>query len=50
MYHHNEKGSGFGLFTVKERIRNIQGEFKITSKINKGTTVTIFIPINEWII
>ena len=47
LYHHNEKGSGFGLFTVKERIRNIQGEFKITSKINKGTTVTIFIPINE---
>ncbi|MGY8909328.1 MAG: sensor histidine kinase [Flavobacteriales bacterium] len=46
-YHHNEKGSGFGLFTVKERIANIQGEFKITSKINKGTKVTIFIPIKE---
>ncbi|AOW18066.1 hypothetical protein LPB03_11660 [Polaribacter vadi] len=46
-YHHNEKGSGFGLFTVKERIANIQGEFKITSKINKGTKVTIFIPTKE---
>ncbi|WP_417857780.1 PAS domain-containing protein [Xanthomarina gelatinilytica] len=37
-------GTGFGLFTVQERIQNIQGKLTIQSKINKGTTVTIFIP------
>ena len=39
--------SGFGLFAVKERIKNIQGEFTITSKINEGTSVNIFIPISK---
>lgn len=43
----NQNGSGFGLFTVKERIRNIRGKFKITSKIEKGTTVKIFIPLKN---
>ena len=43
----NHSGSGFGLFAVQERIRNIQGEFKITSKINAGTSVNIFIPLSE---
>ncbi|WP_298779718.1 PAS domain-containing protein [uncultured Polaribacter sp.] len=38
-------GSGFGLFAVKERVRNIQGKFTIKSKINIGTSVNIFIPI-----
>ena len=42
----NHSGSGFGLFTVKERIRNIQGTFKIVSEINKGTTVKFQIPIS----
>lgn len=41
----NKFGSGFGLFAVQERIRNIKGEFTITSKINKGTSVNIFIPL-----
>jgi PAS domain S-box-containing protein len=41
----NHSGSGFGLFTVLERIRNIQGEFKIVSEKNIGTTVKIFIPL-----
>lgn len=44
---HNHKGNGFGLFTVKERIKNIKGNFMITSKINKGTTVNIFIPLKK---
>ncbi|TXD45868.1 PAS domain S-box protein [Polaribacter sp. IC073] len=43
---HNHSGSGFGLFTVKERIRNIQGEFTITSNINVGTSIKIFIPLS----
>jgi PAS domain S-box-containing protein len=43
--HRNHTGSGFGLFTVQERIRNIQGKFTIVSKINLGTTVKFFIPL-----
>lgn len=42
----NHSGSGFGLFAVQERIKNIQGKFSITSKINKGTSVNIFIPVS----
>jgi PAS domain S-box-containing protein len=41
----NHSGSGFGLFAVQERVKNIQGEFTITSKINTGTSVKIFIPL-----
>ena len=41
----NHSGSGFGLFAVQERVKNIQGEFTITSEINKGTSVKIFIPL-----
>ncbi len=43
----NNFGSGFGLFAVQERIRNIQGEITITSKINLGTSVKIFIPLSK---
>jgi PAS domain S-box-containing protein len=43
---HNHSGSGFGLFTVRERVRNMQGEFTITSEINTGTTVKFFIPLS----
>jgi PAS domain S-box-containing protein len=42
----NHSGSGFGLFTVQERIRNIQGKFTIASEINKGTVVKFFIPLS----
>jgi len=38
--------SGFGLFTVQERIRNIQGKFTIASEISTGTTVKFFIPLS----
>ena len=44
---HHHSGTGFGLFTVQERIRNIQGKFTITSKINIGTTVKIIIPSSK---
>ncbi|QTE23997.1 sensor histidine kinase [Polaribacter cellanae] len=40
----NQSGSGFGLFTVQERIKNIKGIFTISSKINKGTNIKIFMP------
>jgi PAS domain S-box-containing protein len=43
----NHSGSGFGLFAVQERIRNIKGIFTITSVINTGTTIKIFIPLSK---
>ncbi len=43
--HTNNTGSGFGLFAVQERIRNVEGTFTITSEINKGTSVKILIPL-----
>lgn len=46
----NHSGSGFGLFTVQERIRNIQGEFTIASEINIGTSVKIFVPLELWLV
>ncbi len=48
--HHNKEsdlGSGLGLFTIKERIRNIQGEFSILSEINVGTTAKIVVPLTQ---
>ena len=44
---HHHSGSGFGLFTVRERIRNIRGTYKIVSEINTGTTVKFFIPLTH---
>lgn len=44
--HNTHSGSGFGLFTVKERIRNIKGKFTITSKLSEGTNVAFFIPLS----
>lgn len=37
--------SGFGLFAVKERIRSINGDFNITSEINVGTKIKIFVSL-----
>lgn len=34
-------GSGFGLFAVKERIKNMNGELFITSELNVGTKIKI---------
>ncbi|WP_308421297.1 PAS domain S-box protein [Polaribacter pacificus] len=46
-HHKDTKGSGFGLFAVQERLKNINGTFTIASEINKGTTVEIKLPITE---
>lgn len=43
----NHLSSGFGLFTVQERIRNIQGKFTIKSVISSGTTINFFIPLTK---
>lgn len=37
--------SGFGLFAVKERIRNLSGKLDISSEIGVGTKIKITIPV-----
>ena len=43
----NMSSSGFGLFAVRERIRNLKGEFNIDSEINIGTVVNFSIHLDE---
>ncbi len=40
-----EKGSGLGLFLTKELLRKINGQLHITSVVDKGTTITIELPV-----
>ena len=40
----NEKGTGLGLFLIKEFIEALNGKLKIESTKNKGTVVTCIIP------
>lgn len=40
----NEKGTGLGLYLIKEFIDAMHGELKIESEKNKGTAVTCVIP------
>ncbi len=53
--HHIERTAsdkGFGLFSIRERLRLLNGELKITSQEEHGTEVEIQIPVitvdNEW--
>ncbi|MBN2487237.1 MAG: HAMP domain-containing histidine kinase [Bacteroidales bacterium] len=41
---HNVKGFGLGLFYVKTMVDAHNGKIEISSTINKGTTVSIFLP------
>ena len=41
----NVEGSGIGLAYVKEIIELINGKFSISSKLEKGTTITISLPL-----
>ncbi len=38
------KGSGLGLYIVKEAVENLKGTISVVSEINKGSTFTIKIP------
>lgn len=44
-YTTKEKGTGLGLMVSKSIIENHQGEIRVESVINKGTTVSILLPI-----
>ncbi len=36
---------GFGLFSIRERLRDIGGEFNIESEVGNGTRVTLSVPL-----
>jgi len=38
--------SGFGLFSMRERVELLQGEFELISEKGKGTKITVKVPIN----
>lgn len=40
----NNKGTGLGLYLVKDAIENLNGNIEITSEVNKGTKFTITLP------
>lgn len=40
----NNKGSGLGLYLVKDAVENLNGTIEITSEINKGTKFTLTLP------
>lgn len=40
------KNSGFGLFSIRERLSYIKGNFKVESEPGAGTLVTLYIPLN----
>ncbi len=41
---HNNKGSGLGLYLVKDTIDNLNGTIQINSEINIGTKFTVTLP------
>jgi signal transduction histidine kinase len=43
---HNESGRGVGLAICKKITDNHHGSISIDSKLNEGTTVTIYLPAN----
>jgi len=41
------KGKGLGLYLVKQQVESMNGSIKVKSKINQGTTFSIFLPIPD---
>ena len=42
---HSDKSSGFGLFSIKERLNHLQGNLNIESSPGEGTHVSISVPM-----
>ncbi len=45
----NAKGSGLGLYIVKEAVEKLGGKIKIDSQLTEGTTFTVVIPNQQQI-
>jgi len=44
----SDLAGGFGIFSMKERVALLEGEFEVESEIGNGTKIKVFIPlINE---
>ncbi|MCZ6559425.1 MAG: PAS domain-containing sensor histidine kinase [Gammaproteobacteria bacterium] len=44
----NSVGSGFGLFSIRERLNSLDGRLNIESEVGQGTAASICIPLGEW--
>lgn len=42
-----ERGGTFGLFSIKERLRHLNGYFEIASRPSQGTQVTLLAPLHR---
>lgn len=48
LYTNEKKGSGLGLFIVKENVKNLKGKIEVFSEgLNKGTTFKIILPAEK---
>lgn len=43
----NEKGTGLGIKTILQYLKICNGELLIESVVNKGTTITVILPVKE---
>lgn len=43
----SKTNTGFGLFAVRERVENLQGNFELNSSPGAGTEALIFIPLKD---
>jgi len=43
----NSVGRGFGLFSIRERLKSLDGRLDIESEVGQGTTASICIPLGE---
>ncbi|MFO7964879.1 MAG: PAS domain S-box protein [Desulfobacterales bacterium] len=42
-----EAGSRFGLFSIEERLMHLGGKLKVESVLEKGTTISLIVPVRE---
>lgn len=46
-FHSNTEGTGIGLYIIKRIVENAGGHIEAQSELDKGTTFTIFFPVNS---
>ena len=46
-FHSNTEGTGIGLYIIKRIVENSGGSISADSQLDKGTTFTIYFPVNE---